>query len=144
VVGTQAFGQFQAEGGQDAFGFAIRSGYAGENQLAMVRRFQMDVAELNPSQFTQDDLRRHRSRLGGRRARLLILFVDQGHQAGTLGQVVERLPQSVRQHADEDMGLGAAGVVMPDGPQQEVAFQDAEGPLSVPIIIPPKITLLLR
>ena len=52
--------------------------------------------------------------------------MDKRPQAGAFGQVVEGLPQGVGQDAHEDMGLGTAGIVMPDGSQQEFAFEDAE------------------
>src|SRR5476649_2915267 len=41
--------------------------------------------------------------------------------------MIERLPQGVRQDADENVGLGAAGVVVPDRPQEQVRFQNAKG-----------------
>ena len=53
-------------------------------------------------------------------------FADLGHQAGTFGQVVERLPQGIGQDADEYMGLGAAAVLVPDGPQEQFAFENPE------------------
>ena len=54
-------------------------------------------------------------------------LLNKCHKRVTMNGIVCGVP-SASQHADEDMGLGATGVLMPDGPQQEVAFQDAEGP----------------
>ncbi len=117
MVGTQAFGHFQAESGQDAFGLALGAGDPSKYQLAAVGCFQVNVAELNPGQFAQDDLRRHGSRLGDGGAVVFVWFMDQSHQAGTLGQVVQRFPQRVGQHTDEDMSLATTGIVMPNRPQ---------------------------
>ena len=68
----------------------------------------MDVADLNGGQLAEDHRGRHRTWLGGGVLALLIGFVNQRQQAGFFGEVVERLPQGVGQHAHKDVRLGTA------------------------------------
>ena len=56
-----------------------------------------------------------------------IRLVDLRLQARPLGQMVQRLPQGIGQDADEDVCLRAAAVVVPDGSEEQLALEDAEG-----------------
>ena len=56
-------------------------------------------------------------------------LVDLRLQARPLGQMVQRLPEGIRQHADHHVRLGPAAVVMPNRPQQQLALEHAEGTL---------------
>jgi len=89
---------------------------------------QLDVADLDLAQFAKDGLRRHGARLGSI-ALLGVRFADERLQVGPFGQVVEGFPQGVGKHAHEDVRLGAAAVLVPDGAQQQMTFQDVKGAL---------------
>ena len=71
-------------------GLAVRTSDPTQYQLAAIGGRQVNVAHLDARQLTLDHLRRHRPRLGGDVAAAWIGLVDQRHQAGALGQVVER------------------------------------------------------
>jgi hypothetical protein len=49
---------------------------------------------------------------------------DLGHQLGPLGQVVQRLPERVRQNANEIMSLRTPAAMVPDRPQAELALME--------------------
>jgi hypothetical protein len=55
--------------------------------------------------------------------------MDYRLQAGLLGQMIERLPQGLRQHTNEDMGLHAATVLMPHRAKTEMALENPKGVL---------------
>ena len=91
---------------------SIRPGHAAQRQLLARSRFQQDVANLDPAQLAEDDRGRHRPSLGRRVGTGRVRFADLGHQPGLLGQVIERLPQRIGEHADEYVGFGAAAVAV--------------------------------
>ena len=63
-------------------------------------------------------------------------------QAGGLHHLMERLPKHVGQEADKDVGQHPVFALMPHGTNSQVGFVNSKCGFSVPIIIPPKVTLL--
>src|SRR5215469_15780360 len=128
-VRTQALGDLQSQRLQDPFLLAHRTSNAAQRQFLPFGRLQLDVADRDLAQFAEDDLGRHRSGLRGGLASVPIRLVDLRLKARTFGQMVQRLPEGIRQHADHHVGLRSAAVVMPDRTEQQLALEDAEGPL---------------
>ena len=75
----------------------------------------------------QNHLRRHPSGFGRRSGTAQIGLSDLGHQPGPLGEMVQGLPERVRQNTDENMSSRAPAVMMPDRPQEKLALEDSEG-----------------
>src|SRR5271155_1178602 len=127
AVGTEALGELQPQGSQDALLLGVGAGDATHGQLLTCGGLHEDVSDTKLAQFAEDYFGAHRAWLGDSVTAAWIGLVDQGFQVGTFGEMVERFPQGVGQDADEDVRLGAATVMVPDGAQQEVALEDAEG-----------------
>ena len=77
-----------------------------------IGRLQEDVATLDPSQAVQGLLRRH-----GRPCPLQSAF--------------QRDPQGVAEEGHQDVGLHAGRLLVPDGPDRELALEGAEGRLGL-------------
>ncbi len=58
-------------------------------------------------------------------------FARRRAQAAPLHPVLQRAPHDEREEAYENVGLGALGLVMEDGPDAEVVFGDAEAVLDL-------------
>src|SRR5512135_1494994 len=117
-VRTQALRDLQSQSLQDPFLLAHRTSDAAKAQFLTVGRLQLDVADGDLAQFAKEDLGRHRSRLRRGLGTAGIRLVDLRLQSRTLGQMVQRLPESIRQHTDHHVRLSPATVVMPDRAQQ--------------------------
>ena len=127
AVETQAFGHLDSQGLQDSLLLGVRAGDPAKQQALAVGRLQFDVADHDAAEFSQDHLGCHRAWFGWGGKTSRVGFASRGFQVGPFGEMVERFPQRVGQHADEDVGLGPATVVMPDGTQLELPLQHAEG-----------------
>ena len=65
-------------------------------------------------------------------------------QAGAFAPLRQRLPQHVRQEADQNVRLDALLFLMPDRPQAQVALVNPERALDLPVRLRPKSELLYR
>src|SRR5437870_1796732 len=106
------------QAGQDASLLGIRPSYPSESQLTPIGRLQVNVADLNSGELTQDDFGCHGTRLGSGLAPLGVWFMDQRLQARLLGQMIQGLPQRIGEDTDQYVSLDPPAVVMPDRPQQ--------------------------
>ena len=125
----QSFRHRQFQSLQDSSWLALRTSDAPQNQLLALGRSHQDVADFDFRELAKDDLGCHPPRLGRRARSAVIRFADLGHQACSSRQMVKRFPEGVGQDAHHHMGSRPPAVMVPDGPQEQLALEYSKGPL---------------